>query len=374
MHVLLITPAYKSDFNQLSALFFRDQAMALKNSGCQVGVICPLPISFKSIWHKKSIRFKDEFYDDFGINTYVRKFPSLPKMVNLRQAFSFRFGKQLFKLYIEKNGLPDIIHVHTFWPGELAIWIKENYSIPYVVTEHSTGFSRKLYSKKIIEYARNTYQNSKINIAVSEPFCQLLKGKFDIPFQFIPNVVDTTFFSPSDNVKEKKEFVFLNIAHLDKKKNHAGLINAFSNQFKGDMKYKLEIVGGGEEFTSLANLINEIGVQKQVFLLGRKSREDVRAIIQRSNCFVLSSIHETFGVVLIEAMSCGLPVLSTKSGGPESIITSDELGILCEFYDLEKALKVISTRTYNSNTIRNHVLNHFSEKVVTETLIQYYND
>ena len=125
MHVLLLTSSYKSDFNQLSALFFRDQAMALKNNGCQVGVICPLPISFKSILQKKSIRFSDEFYNDYGINTYVRKFPSFPKMVSLRQALCFRLGKQLFKLYIEKNGIPDIIHVHTFWPGKLAIWIKK---------------------------------------------------------------------------------------------------------------------------------------------------------------------------------------------------------------------------------------------------------
>ncbi len=348
--------------------------MALKNNGCQVGVVCPLPISFKTIWRKKSVRFTDEIYNDNGVKTFVGKFPSVPKMVGLRQALSFRMGKRLFKSYVNQNGLPNIIHVHTFWPGELAIWIKENYGIPYVVTEHSTGFSRKLYSNKILKYARTTYQNSKLNIAVSEPFCQLLKSKFNIPFEFVPNVVDTNFFSPLDTVKEKKEFIFLNIAHLDKKKNQSGLIRAFSNQFKGNLKYRLEIVGGGGEFTQLSNLIKELEVQHQVLLLGRKSREEVRTIIQHSDCFVLSSYNETFGVVLIEAMSCGLPVLSTKSGGPESIITSDQLGILCELDDLEKQLKLITKRSFDSDLIRNHVLNHFSEKVVSERLIQYYND
>ena len=250
---------------------------------------------------------------------------------------------------------------------------KKNYGIPYVVTEHSTGFSRDLYTKKIIEYARNTYQNSKLNIAVSEPFCQLLKSKFNIPFQFVPNVVDTTFFSPSESAKKRKEFVFLNIAHLDKKKNHAGLIHAFAKQFKGNLKYKLEIVGGGEEVTNLSNLINELGVENQVRLLGRKSREEVRAIIQRSDCFVLSSLHETFGVVLIEAMSCGLPVLSTKSGGPESIITSDELGVLCELGDLEKGLNTISKRRFDASLIRNYAVSHFSEKVIANKLNLLYS-
>lgn len=374
MHVLLLTSSYKSDFNQLSALFFRDQAMALKNNGCQVGVICPLPISFKSIWQKKSILFRDEFYNDYGINTYVRKFPSFPKMVSLRQALCFRVGKQLFKHYIEKNGIPDIIHVHTFWPGKLAIWIKENYDIPYVVTEHSSGFVRDLYSQKILDIAAKAYINSKHNFAVSKSLCKLLKNKFNTSFEFVPNVVDTTFFRQTDNAKNKTEFVFLNIAHLNKNKNQSGLIQAFSKQFKGNLKYKLEIVGGGEEFTNLSNLINELGVENQVRMLGRKSREEVRAIIQRSDCFVLSSLHETFGVVLIEAMSCGLPVLSTKSGGPESIITSDQLGVLCELGDLEKGLKTISKRCFDASLIRNYAVSHFSEKVIAKVLIQNYNE
>ena len=74
MHVLLLTTSYKSKFNLLSAPFFRDQALALKNNGMQVGVICPLPISLKSVWQRKFINFNDEEYNDNGIYTHVSPF------------------------------------------------------------------------------------------------------------------------------------------------------------------------------------------------------------------------------------------------------------------------------------------------------------
>ena len=77
--------------------------------------------------------------------------------------------------------------------GELALWIKENYSIPFVITEHSTGFSRKIYSQKTVNFAKKVFENSQACIAVSEPFCNLMSDLFKVPFQYIPNVVDTSF-------------------------------------------------------------------------------------------------------------------------------------------------------------------------------------
>ena len=84
-------------------------------------------------------------------------------------------------------------------------------------------------------------------------------------------------------------------------------------------------------------------------LLGKKNRNEVKFEMQQADCFVLSSYHETFGVVLIEAMSCGLPVLSTKSGGPESIIKSSKLGKLCDLKDLDIEMLKIVKSNYNSD-------------------------
>ena len=373
MHILLLTSSYKSKFNTVSALFFRDQALALKNNEMQVGVICPLPISLKTVWQRKSINFNDEEYNDDCIYTHVSPFLSIPKWFERSQKIRLSLGKQMFKKYIANNGKPEIVHVHSFLIGELALWIKENYSIPFIITEHSTGFSRKIYSQKTLNFAKKVFENSKACIAVSEPFCNLMSDLFKVPFQYIPNVVDTSLFTLKQK-SDSDEFIFLNIGHLDKKKNQAGLIKSFSNLFNGNQKYQLKIVGQGIEFKALQHLINELKINNQVHLLGEKSREEVKEIIHSSDCFVLASKFETFGVVLIEAMSCGLSVLSTKSGGPESIIANDGLGILCEHEELEIGLMEITKTKFDSKLIRDYVLDHFSEDIIANKLIQIYND
>ena len=373
MHVLLLTSAYKNKFNPINALFFYDQARALLNNGFKVGVICPMPITFVNILKSKRFIFSDEFYDDDRIITYVKPFLSIPKQKKRTANIRLNEGKRLFKKYIKENGMPDIIHVHTFLAGEIALWIKDKYKIPFVVTEHSTGFARGIYNKRQLRTAKKVYTNSECNIAVSEPFCSLLKDKTLHNFKYIPNVVDTDFFTPLVKKSNTKKFTFLNVAHLDIKKNQLGLIKAFKKSFFGQNSFQLKIVGDGSELKNLSDFIRNEKLDQQVHLLGKKNRNEVKFEMQQADCFVLSSYHETFGVVLIEAMSCGLPVLSTKSGGPESIIKSSKLGKLCDLKDLDIEMLKIVKSNYNSDYIRKYVVNNFSEIPFSQSLSKIYD-
>ena len=120
-------------------------------------------------------------------------------------------------------------------------------------------------------------------------------------------------------------------------------------------------------------IIRNEKLDQQVHLLGKKNRNEVKFEMQQADCFVLSSFHETFGVVLIEAMSCGLPVLSTKSGGPESIIKSSKLGKLCDLKDLDIEMLKIVKSNYNSDYIRKYVVNNFSEIPFSQSLSKIYD-
>ena len=372
MHILLVTSAYKSEFNPVNALFFRDQAKALQKGGNQVGLICALPISLKTVKSEKKLFFSREAYNDEGVDTIVQPFFSIPKTPNRTKKKRFSIAKQLFLEYVDKFGLPEILHVHTFLAGELAIWVKEKYDIPYVVTEHSTNFARGNFSQSQLQFSKQVYKNSKSNIAVSNEFCSLLKKQTSCKFQYVPNVVDTDFFKPSKKVKSSENFTFLNVAHLDAKKNQAGLIKSFAEQFSGKTKYNLIIAGEGPEKENLQTLISSLGVTNQVSLFGRASREEVLQLMQNVHCFVLPSFHETFGVVLIEAMACGLPVLSTKSGGPESIIKNDDYGYLCHENELAEMLEKMTSQVFNSKAIRDYVQKSFSENAVRKKLESIY--
>ena len=374
MHILLVTSAYKSKFNPVNALFFRDQAKALRKGGNQVGLICALPISLKTVMKEKEINFSKEQYNDEGVDTLVKPFLAIPKTPNRTKNKRFSISKQLFKEYIDKFGLPDIIHVHTFLAGELAMWVKQKYAIPYIVTEHSTNFARANLSQSQLKFSKQVFENSKTNIAVSKEFCSLLEKQTHCKFQYVPNVVDTSFFKPSRKVKNTEHFIFLNVAHLDAKKNQAGLVISFANKFAGNNKYKLIVAGDGPEKENLQAQIDKLKLSNQVVLFGRASREEVLALMQKSNCFVLPSHYETFGVVLIEAMACGLPVLSTKSGGPESIITSNEYGFLCEENELSDMLEQMVVKDFDSVEIRKYVQNSFSENAVRKKLEFIYGE
>tara|TARA_Y100000385_G_scaffold48309_2_gene44829 strand:+ start:122 stop:1255 length:1134 start_codon:yes stop_codon:yes gene_type:complete len=374
MHVLLLPISYKSKFNLLSAPFFRDQALALKNKGLQLGVLCPLPVSLKSIWRNKLFSFKEESYSDEGISTFISPFLSIPKTPNRARRIRLEKGKELFKKYIESNGKPDIIHVHSFLAGELALWIKNEYKIPYVITEHSSAFERKLLTDSDLKLALKVFENSYTNIAVSQSLSNTIKCYFkELDFQIIPNIVDTDFFNLIVK-KQKDDFQFINIAHLNKNKNQLHLIKSFTKVFKGNQFYKLLIVGQGPEKNNLQNWIDSNTMNSQIRLYGSASREEVRDLLHQSDCFVLSSKIETFGVVLIEAMSCGLPVLSTKCGGPESIVTNDDIGVLCSQEELSDIMKEISTKTFSGDTIRKYVIDRFSKFSLTQQLKTIYFD
>lgn len=370
MHVLVLTSAYKSSFSSINALFFRDQALALKRAGHQVGLVCPLPVSFSSIWNEKRFDFTKEEYSDEGINTIVKPFVSFPKMPERTRRQRLKIGKKLFKEYREEHGMPVVVHVHTFLAGELAIWIKETYGVPFVVTEHSSAFQRGMLTSSHHQLAKKVFLHSDANIAVSESLSNMLAKMFSSSFSVIPNIVDTDYFIPLQRNK-KSPYTFLNVAHLNKNKNQAMLIKAFAKFNKKHSETRLVILGGGEEMNSLGNLVKELNLSDKVMLFGPAGRSEVKEFMQLSDCFILPSIVETFGVVLIEAMACGLPVLASKCGGPESIVTK-ETGVL--FENNEEALLSAINQMYNSNysseKIRIHAIEAYSETAVAKQVVK----
>ena len=375
MHVLIIPSWYANTYNPLSGVFFKEQAEALAKYGNKIGVIAIQEISIKDIFKQKKLDFSNKHFTENGVYTYSLQYPAIPKLNGVRRKIKITLFVKLFEDYIKQHGLPDIIHLHSFMAGELAIYIKEKYNIPYIVTEHNTGFARNLVSEKDLVRAKKGFENSAYNIAVSKQFRDLLQNKFTLNFNYVANIVNIDFFNIKKSNK-KDTYSFINIAFLDKKKNQDMLIRAFANAFTNKPKIKLTIVGDGPEYSNLNNLIKELDMENQISLYGRANREEVKIILQKSDAFVLSSKYETFGVVIIEAMACGLPVVATKCGGPESIINSEKVGLLSEIDEnklSEKLLEMYNNRLiFDSNYIRKYVENNFSEQVIAKQLLSIY--
>ena len=385
-HILIIPSWYPQFSGDIGGSFFREQAIALKKVGYSVGVIYPQVRSLKDIKNilKKPYGLTRE--NDEGVSTlrwYTANY--FPKVKSYNKNHWIRIALKLFETYVELYGKPDIIHVHSMWyAGFAAQLIYEKYGIPYVITEHSSAFARNLIPRDIIDSLRSVVEQAKACIAVSQKFSNYLETQFPSSnWLYIPNIVNDDFFTSPKVVGStslSSKIRIISICHLNKNKNTELLIRAFALVLEQVVGLKLELVigGDGEERETLQNLVNTLELNNYVQFLGSLTRSQVKQEINQSSMFVVSSKYETFGVVVVEALALGKPVVSTQCGGPESIINKD-VGVLVEndsVSELAKGILHVSTHLndYDADTLRKYCLENFSEKAVTNKLTNIYHE
>lgn len=378
IHVLIIPSWYPKTPNDIGGSFFREQAIALKSAGFNVGVIFPQLRSLKNAFKsfnglQKEVDNDVVTYRDGYVNFY-------PRCKDLIQQRWLKCGENLFKLYVKENGRPDIIHAHSLFNGGLlAYLLSKKYNIPFVITEHSTAFSRRLLSYKQLDDARIAVQSASACIAVSNEFKTLLNEQLKTDkWGYIPNIVSNSFLKSKlvDKKNNNKTYRFINICLLEPKKKVDLLIRAFHILSEQIDDIELEIGGDGPEFKYLINLVKELNLLDKIQFHGKLTRLEVLEKVSEADAFVLSSEFETFGVVLVEALALGKPVIATKCGGPESIVTKD-VGYLVEKNSLEAladAMLLLYKKrdNYSAQDIRSYCYSEFGEKSVIKRLSSLY--
>lgn len=377
MHILIISTGYPTDFVPLDGIFYRDQAEALALAGNKVGFIAVTPISIISVLQYKKFNLGLSLFNEKGVETYLYKYINIPKCPTCCVKKAEKKGADIFEEYVKKHGLPEIIHLHCYEAILLAMYIKKKYRVPFVITEHSSRFMNDMVPDSMKKYAMMAFTESGCNISVSEKFAEVLEFGYGHKFHYVPNIVDTNFYKPAGTLGEKKEFIFLSAGILNDNKNHDLLLRSFKLLISSGRKAKLVIAGNGPAAAKLNSVVKELMIEEQVTFSGWISRGKLSQMMNGASVFVLTSKKETFGVVLIEAMSCGIPIISTKSGGPESIIRSKKTGILCEHDEqtLFLAMQEVYDKfaAYDSAVIRQEALENYSHKAVSKQLVSIYN-
>ncbi len=377
MHILILASGYPTEYSSNQGIFFRDQAESLaRDKSNQVAVIAAIPISIRAVWNQRKWSFGLKKSFNQGVRTAIHTFLNIPKLHRYRLRKSQNLGMKMISAYMEEFGKPDVIHVHGFQAGLVAITAKSKFGIPYVITEHSSQFIDDIVPESIESDAKAVFKHADAAIAVSPKFAQLMEKRYQRAFLYVPNVVDTDLFVPGQQAAEKGNFTFFNAAGFYVEKNHPLLLEAFSKVVAKHPGVRLRLAGNGIYESQMKDYSAELGIDKQVEFLGLLPRKEIVREMQQMDAFVLSSKVETFGVVLIEALSCGKPVVATRSFGPESIIVSPEFGVLCEqdAEDLSLAMEnmILEYSNYNKETIRKFVIERFSNDAVMQQLMQIY--
>jgi glycosyltransferase involved in cell wall biosynthesis len=274
-------------------------------------------------------------------------------------------------------GSVDVVHAHVGYPaGWLAMQLHRETGIPYVVTEHMGPFpfpGLRGPDGGPIDLVREPLAGAAARIAVSPALAAELKAAGFEDVDVVPNLVDERLFTASPRPPEEP-FTFFTLAALVGGKGIDDLVAAIRLLPSDAAVFR--IGGDGPLRRRLRRRAAQLGVADRVAWLGALSREEVRSEYRRCHCFVLPSHHESFGLVVAEALACGRPVVATRSGGPESIVTAEN-GLLVPPGDVPALAQALAemrrrARFYDPETLRASAVARFSRPVVVDALERVY--
>lgn len=288
---------------------------------------------------------------------------------------------------------PDLLHLHLWNPGSCryALMLNEKISPPIVVTEHDP-FPLKGLKKSM---KKKSLKKIKQIICVSNSNGELVAKLFpetETKISVVHNGIDLDAFErsifPFSNQQRNTvrhthfsalntDFVILSIAALHPRKGLKYLIEAMRTVSEIHPEAKLVIVGEGQQKKELLKKINKYKLTEKIILTG--TLKDIPKVIKSSDLFVLPSIKEAFGIVLLEAMAAPLPIIASKVGGIPEIISDGKNGIMVEPANSEQLaaqiLKLIENKplAQKLSFVALHDVKKFSAKLMAKKTEEVYD-
>ncbi len=290
----------------------------------------------------------------------------------------------------------DLFHLHGRWFPDFTVVGKycKKTNKPFVLTLHNArpiGISaaytifgsayEMAIGKKVIKRADEL-------IAVSK-WTRDDVAKYDIPinkFTVIYNGINAREFSSKYNSKVKKQFQMENkdvllvwVGRVIAQKGLKYLIKAMQLVLKENPTAKLLIIGTGTDLKKLKKLTSELGIGESIIFYGAENnRKKLNDLLRGCNAFVFPSIWEPFGIVAIEAMASGLPVIGVCTGGIPEIVENGKNGLLCPPKNVTELTNTINKfiKIKNKNKLKRNALKtarkKFNwEKIAKQTIKVY---
>lgn len=339
----------------------------------------PLSIPFTKKWTFSHSNFihknvKRTFY----LSIPRRKAPTITQK-SLKRA--------IFK-HIEAEN-PDVLHVHWAYPEVLLFPGIKKFGKPVVITFHGHIFYSVYANSTLRPYLEEALKSVDKIFVVGKGLKNDMADRYPEyihKIEHIANGINKNKFTIGDKSSARKEVGFsastkniLCVANIAKQKGIRVLVDAIAESEKLK-NHTFHIIGRTieKEVENYAKSKIESENLSNIILHGPKPHGELIHYYQASDLFVLPSLVEGFGVVLVEAGMCGLPLVSTKSGGPQDIVT-EKIGRLAEVnnaYDLRIKLEetIANLERFDSEYIRNYMISNFSQEAITEIIKKNYSE
>ncbi len=372
LNILFYTNWYPHRFDPQNGVFVQKHAIAAakRNRVFIIHVLASSEID-------KTFEIEEKNKPVKSITVYYKK--GAFKTLNFRR----KVKAHTIALTKAKKYLGDIDLTHaniTTISTYFAYKLKRKFGIPYIVSEHWSGYydgTFNSYTKFTQRLFKLILKNAQFILPVS-PFLEDTMKKTGIEgnYRIIPNIVDIPIGRPKKSNTDK--FKFLVVADMvDAVKNISGVIEAFEKLNNPDTE--LHFIGGGPDANVLRKKVDSL-IEKghSISWHGRRKNDYVLNEMQRANTVIVNSYHETFSVVTAEALANGIPAIVTKCGGPEHLINENN-GILIEPGNtdaLKDAMHTIysSFDNFSKKDIKKGISERFSMSTVEDMLNKVYLD
>ncbi|PAE24461.1 MULTISPECIES: N-acetyl-alpha-D-glucosaminyl L-malate synthase BshA [Bacillaceae] len=255
---------------------------------------------------------------------------------------------------IKREGL-DLLHVHYAIPHAVCAILAKQMSgtdIKIVTTLHGTDISVLGYDPSLTDAIRFGIEKSDGVTAVSKA---LISQTYDLikpdkSIRAVYNFIDERIYRKTDSLYLKEEYgindgekVIIHVSNFRNVKRVPDVVQAFA-KISEEVPSKLLLVGDGPEMSVICRLVNDLKLKDKVLFLGKQ--DNVEELYSISDLMLLLSEKESFGLVALEAMACGVPCIGTDVGGIPEVISDGETGYICTLGDITgislKAIKLLT--------------------------------
>jgi glycosyltransferase involved in cell wall biosynthesis len=378
MKVLYISSWYPTPGNPNLGVFVKEHARAIKTTSTEIRVLAVVVLRdkpFLKVLHR-------EYIDESGIRTFEIVIQSrlrdiIYHLVPLQNLIAYKY----YKKAIEPNFSPDIIHSNVIFPaGIIGDYFARKLKKPHVITEHWSKIDGLLKKPYLSYLARKSYQKASCILPVS----QFLKGNMlgllpDLnpnKFQVISNVISSEIFDYKEKIVHNDAIHFCAVATWATKRNPDKKPELFIEALaeiekRTSKKIKLTMVGGGDRVEKLKLLCQSLNLDTT--FVGYKTKQEIAEILQETDYFVHASTIETFGVVIVEALMTGTPVICSNVGGLPELI-GETNGVLCEnnVADWVLGINKIIQSDFDKKQMAENVKNRFGYESIGEEIASVY--
>lgn len=263
----------------------------------------------------------------------------------------------------------DLLHVHYAIPHSISAYLSQQIlekKVRVLCTLHGTDITLVGLQKSYYSLVRFGILQSDALSSVSEYLKAKTLKEFHIDREItvIPNFVDTQRFSPENSrldckprsifVQEEQEKIVMHISNFRPIKNLPTVLRVF-HSIQKKIPSKLVLVGDGPEMATVRSLAKELGILSRIRFLGRV--DQVESILPCADIFLMPSYLESFGLALLEAMSCGVPTISSNTGGITELVEHGKTGFVFDPEDVsamaEKSIEILENHSLYKELSRN---------------------